>query len=385
MRPLSHSSISLYLECPQKYKFKYIDKLPEKPKSFFSFGRSVHSALEFFYNVTALPAPTLEQVLAHYKENWVREGYKSEEEEKQYLAEGDRILRDFYKKHITEFVPPFFAEYRFDLKVDGVPVTGFVDRIDKVGKDRIAIIDYKTGKAFGGDRVRTDAQLTMYQMACEELLGLQVESLTFYHLNSLTPVKGEPHSQEQVRELKTRIVTVADSIESGLFEPKPEERKCQWCDYKTLCPTYSNDGFLPAPKRLPETPVLMDGDLAALVDRYGQLMDQAVELKVEAEKVASTIVETLKEKGWVRAFGAFYEVACVTEDKWEFPDKAKVLDVIRKAGLWDDILAPSAPLVQKLMQSSSLRPEVRQRLEALGGKVERPSLRLKKIETAVQA
>jgi hypothetical protein len=33
-RPLSHSSISLYNECPQKYKFKYVDKIPEKPGPF---------------------------------------------------------------------------------------------------------------------------------------------------------------------------------------------------------------------------------------------------------------------------------------------------------------------------------------------------------------
>jgi len=186
----------MYLECPQKYKFKYVDKLPEKPKSFFSFGRSVHSALEFFYGVTALPAPALEQVLAHYKENWVSEGYKDTFEEEESFREGEQILRKFYAKHISSFTPPFFAEYRFDVQVDGVPVTGFVDRVDKVGKDGIAIIDYKTGKKFGEERVRTDAQLTMYQMACEELLGLRVESLTFYHLNSLTPFTAEPHSPD---------------------------------------------------------------------------------------------------------------------------------------------------------------------------------------------
>src|SRR5271157_4096568 len=99
MRPLSHSSITMYLECPQKYKFKYIDKLPEKPKSFFSFGRSVHTALEFFYNVTSLPAPSLERLLGHYKENWVPEGYVDSEEEARYFSEGERILREFYKKH----------------------------------------------------------------------------------------------------------------------------------------------------------------------------------------------------------------------------------------------------------------------------------------------
>ena len=46
-RVLSHSSISMYRTCPQRWKFRYIDKVPEKPRSQFSFGKSVHTALEF--------------------------------------------------------------------------------------------------------------------------------------------------------------------------------------------------------------------------------------------------------------------------------------------------------------------------------------------------
>jgi putative RecB family exonuclease len=362
----------MYVECPQKFKFRYLDKLPEKPKPFFSFGRSVHSALEFFYGVAALPAPTLEQVLASYKANWVSEGYKDAEEERKYFADGEKILRGFHAKHLADFEPPFFAEYRFDLKVDGVPVTGFVDRIDKVGTGGIAIVDYKTGKAFGEDRVRTDAQLTMYQMACEELLGLKVERMTFYHLNSLTPVTGERHSDGQVRQLRERIVTVADSIQKGLFEPTPEEAKCRWCDFKPHCPVFRDgDGFLPEPQAAAVPPQPDDG-LAALVDRYGRVLDEAAALKAE-------LAAALEAKGWVRAFGASHEVALVEEPRWEFRDKAKVLDVIKKAGLWDDILAPSAPLVQKLMDSAALAPEVRRKLESLGEKVERRALRCEKI------
>ena len=49
MRALSHSSISLYLECPLKYRYKYMDKLPEEPRHFFSFGKSVHSPDAFWH------------------------------------------------------------------------------------------------------------------------------------------------------------------------------------------------------------------------------------------------------------------------------------------------------------------------------------------------
>src|SRR5882762_4436240 len=94
-RPLSHSSITLYQECPQKYKFKYIDKIPEKPKHYFSYGQSVHLALEYFYGVKELPAPSLADLLKHFKEIWVSAGYKDDQTESQYFDDGKALLTAF--------------------------------------------------------------------------------------------------------------------------------------------------------------------------------------------------------------------------------------------------------------------------------------------------
>src|SRR6185295_39282 len=66
-RALSHSSMSTYLTCPQKWKFRYIDKIPEKPRSVFSFGKSVHTGLEFLFTRIGETLPTLEEMLAHFK------------------------------------------------------------------------------------------------------------------------------------------------------------------------------------------------------------------------------------------------------------------------------------------------------------------------------
>src|SRR5208282_6843867 len=107
-RPLSHSSISLYNECPQKYKFKYVDKIPEKPRHFFSFGQSVHLALEFFYGVKVPEPPSLPDLLKNYKEIWVSAGYKDESQELEYFEEGKRILTEFHGKHAKDYHVPFF-------------------------------------------------------------------------------------------------------------------------------------------------------------------------------------------------------------------------------------------------------------------------------------
>ncbi len=44
--PLSYSSYHTYSECPLRWKFLYVDHLPETPHGYFTFGRVVHSVLE---------------------------------------------------------------------------------------------------------------------------------------------------------------------------------------------------------------------------------------------------------------------------------------------------------------------------------------------------
>lgn len=370
-RPLSHSSLSMYAQCPQKYKFKYIDKVPEKPKHYFSFGRSVHAALEYFYGVKSLPAPALEQLLGFYKENWVSAGYKDEAQEARYFDDGKTILSLFYRKHIQDYSIPYFVEYSFTTTVEGVPVTGKVDRIDKLPDGRIAILDYKTGKALAQDRAASDSQLTMYQMACEELLGAEVARLVFYHVPSLKEQTNKRHSGEQVAELKGRIVTTAESITKGLFDPRPEERKCFWCDYKPICPVFK--GQLPPPTEAAPS----QDELGALIDRYGDLQTQSAELREQGEGLKAEVLALLKKKGYVRAFGLRYEASRALSERWEFSDKKKVLEILKKAGLYDKVLAPSAPKIEQLLADPSLDGDLKARLGELGVKVETPDLKIK--------
>jgi putative RecB family exonuclease len=53
---LSYSSYSTYLECPLRWKFLYIDRLPEVPRGYFTFGRVVHSVLEELVRPMVLPS-----------------------------------------------------------------------------------------------------------------------------------------------------------------------------------------------------------------------------------------------------------------------------------------------------------------------------------------
>ncbi|MBI5631687.1 MAG: PD-(D/E)XK nuclease family protein [Elusimicrobia bacterium] len=368
-RPLSHSSLTMYGECPQKYKFKYIDNIPEKPRHFFSFGSSVHQALEFFYGVKTLPPPSLEELLAYYKEHWLSAGYRDQVQESEYFDDGKQILTQFYNKHVRDFKLPFFVEYQFNLEVSGVPVTGKVDRIDKLADGSLSILDYKTGKALAKDRVQADAQLTMYQMACEALLGLPVARLVFYHLPTLKEQSVERHQEGLVAALRERIVSAAEAISEGAFTPKPEEKKCYWCDYKPLCPIFKHQfpGTEPA---LPRGRPASEESLGSLIDRYGELSQKSAELEEERARLQEKIIALLEEKGYVRAFGQRYQLSSTSNARWSFSDKKKVLELIKKAGLYERILAPSAPKVEQLMSDPELDLNLKAQLEELGEKTE---------------
>jgi RecB family exonuclease len=373
-RPLSHSSISLYQECPQKYKFKYVDKIPEKPRHFFSFGQSVHLALEFFYGVKVPEPPSLPDLLKNYKEIWVSAGYKDESQELEYFEEGKRILTEFHGKHAKDYHVPFFVEYAFNFEVDGVPVTGRIDRVDKLPDGKLSVLDYKTGKKLATGRLEIDAQLTMYQLACEKMLGAEVGELVFYHLPTLKQHRAARRPPALVEELTARIVTTAESITKEKFEPRPAEAVCRWCDYKPICPIFKDQSA-----GMPSVAAKAAGEpeLAALVDKYGDAVAAVESAKSGAEKAAQELLVVLKKKGYVRAFGSSYEVVLNPAVRWEFLDKKKVLEIIRKAGVYDKVLAPSAPLVNKLIEDAGTDADLRARLTELGERVDSPELKLK--------
>ena len=59
----SYSKMGMYKECPQKYKFRYVHLLPEKPKYYFAFGTALHAVMEFIFNPSRPNFPTLDETL----------------------------------------------------------------------------------------------------------------------------------------------------------------------------------------------------------------------------------------------------------------------------------------------------------------------------------
>jgi hypothetical protein len=149
---------------------------------------------------------------------------------------------------------------------------------------------------------------------------------------------------------------------------------CRWCDYKPICPIFK-DQYAGMPMAAAKSNA--EPELSALVDKYGSALAKAEAAKIEADKAGRELAALLKKKNYVRAFGAAYEVSLNPAVKWEFLDKKKVLEIIKKAGVYDKVLAPSAPLVNKLLEDPSVDGDLRAKLTELGERVDASELKIK--------
>jgi putative RecB family exonuclease len=232
---LSYSGASKYDECPFAWKCRYVDKLQERPRHFFSLGKSVHASIESFHSGSI---PPVEDMLLVLRDSWKSEGYRDEDHERECWDDAVAMVRGYHAKLVKARGEALFVELEFKVAIGrGLWVRGFMDLVERFDNRSVKVLDFKTGKPFKSGRLESDKQLTTYQMACETL-DLAVGRLSLYHLPSLSEFHVPPRNPLEVEGVKAWFHGTAERIRAGKFEPDPNDRKCRWCDYRAACPIF---------------------------------------------------------------------------------------------------------------------------------------------------
>ncbi len=362
MRPLSYTQIATYQSCPLLYRLQYIDGLKPKEKGYFSFGSVLHLCAEYFFRVKVPPPPSLNELLDYYQQSWLSEGYQSAEEEENYQAYGREILIGFWRIHSADFRMPLAIEKMFYIDIDGIKLRGFIDRVDKLDSGGLSIVDYKSNQElFPSEYLRSNLQLTLYQLAAEQLWYLPVEKLTLYHLRSNTPCSCQPRQGSQLEEARRLVVEVAENIAGNRF-PAVENQYCP-CDFPEHCPYYRHQYMgnsidsdrQAALSRIPE---------ADLVERYVSLQAEIKELECQLEEVRQMIVDFCQNEGLSRVFGREHAVTYKLVEKTGFSEDM-VRALLEPEGLWGEVLSFDQSRLRHLITGDKLAEDIRQQLKAL--------------------
>lgn len=351
----SYSRMSLYNECPLKYKFKYIDKIPEKPKKFLFIGRVIHSALELFFS--KVPPPSLDELFNFIIKEWKNTPYDQKGYAKQEYDEIDlqnilNIMKNFYLKHQDNKKIPFLLEYSTYVTIDGYKFTIIADKIEYIGNGKIVIVDYKTGKE--GDR--TPHQLYFYQKICEadpiilkkieekysdKLNSVEVDSMVYYYVENLKEIRYPRAKESEIKRFWDEAISVIENILSNKFDPTPSEKACKWCDYKEICEIYSSSHK----SRIEE-----------LSNNYLKILDQIENLKNELQEIEIKLIEEMKKinKTEIKSNGKTIKI----EKRPKIQDIIKNKDEIKKLlndfGLYEKASKVTVSSIIEMMEDPTL-------------------------------
>jgi DNA helicase II / ATP-dependent DNA helicase PcrA len=252
----SHTSIHTYLDCPLKFYYTYIVKMPEAPSEALVFGNIIHKALEIYLSkmVATKTYPPYT-----YLENAFIEKMKDSAENfndittQRLVTYGKQTLAAYYKKeyeHKKGF-DLMVLEKSLTSYINGVPFRGFIDALQYNG-NQVEIIDFKTGsfqkaktryefvtigdknQPIGGKYWRQAVLYTILfnQEPRNQGKVLQNVSFRFLELND----KGDfdtHYIQAQVEEIeavKKQVVEVWEKIQDHQFYTGCGNEKCWACN-----------------------------------------------------------------------------------------------------------------------------------------------------------
>lgn len=256
----SFTQLAAFRKCPLQYKFAFLLKIPTFGKPQLSFGKSIHSTLQQYfesilargvarqsdlftspavgYTINEPSFPPREELLALFEKNWIDDWYPSQKIKDEYFSKGKALLEKFYTDLESSSPQPRYIERDFTIRIgegaEACVLKGRIDRID-MGTEGFEILDYKTGVSKAGTTLATDdkEQLIIYQMAIEEGGGERVEKLTYYYLEDGAHVSFVATEKEKEK-IRTSISETVKTLKGSTFEPTPGWH-CRFCDFQAIC------------------------------------------------------------------------------------------------------------------------------------------------------
>lgn len=277
---LSASALNEYIECPLKFKFNRLLRIPKPQDRILALGTAVHYVLEHYHRqLMAGVRKDLDYVQFLFKKS-VEKELISEEEKSLLITEGNKLLTDYFEHYEFNFETPAEVEYGFygrqvvlenkeqrtenkdsDIANEPILLTGKIDKITWLDKDNslVKVTDYKTSSPKSQNEIKgltkssegnIYRQLVFYKLLSElddrfrpapgkpKYKIAQVE-VDFIKPNSTGKFKRELFeiSDQDVKDLKEEIYEVMSKIRNLEFGGSEDHPLCGGCEYCQMLST----------------------------------------------------------------------------------------------------------------------------------------------------
>ena len=243
-RHLSPTSAAMFRQCARRWRFRYVDRLPDPPGEAALAGTFAHRVLEDLLGLEPEDR-TMDRAKALAKEAWP--AMQADADFKALELDDDgvrnfkwvawRAIEGLWDLEDPKTVKIVETETEVSVEIGGVPFMGYIDRVEE-GADGLVISDYKSGRApgrrFSRDRLE---QVLLYAAALAELNGtLPARARLMYLGQRIDEAEVTP---ESIRDVTERLAATWEDLlrrtETGEFPPEPGPL-CGWCAFARHCP-----------------------------------------------------------------------------------------------------------------------------------------------------
>ena len=251
---LSPSRAGDFMTCPLLYRFRVIDRIPERPSPAAARGTLVHAVLERLFDMPAgsrtpaaaleLLGPEWERLLAEAPElsELFAEEADGETAHAEWLAEARTMVERYFTLEDPRRLEPASRELYVETVLEsGLQLRGYIDRVDVAPTGEVRVVDYKTGRAPRADfEARALFQMKFYALVLWRLRGTVPRLLQLMYLGNgeiLRYAPDEADLRATERKVEALWKAIRRAMDSGEWRERTS-RLCDWCDHKQRCPSF---------------------------------------------------------------------------------------------------------------------------------------------------
>ena len=145
LRTLSPSRAGDFKVCPQLFKFRSIDKIPEPPTIYQARGTTAHLALQRLFDLPP-DRRTPEALYDLFRKAWVEirddeypELFESIEEEREWGIESLHLLANYFTLEDPTAFDPIDRELDMLEQFDGMVIRGILDRMEETPVEMVLL------------------------------------------------------------------------------------------------------------------------------------------------------------------------------------------------------------------------------------------------------
>ena len=229
---LSKSKINTFIECPRKFKYRYIDEITEEANKYMLLGTEVHEIAEEIA-IELMEGNEIEDVFSNLD---------YDEKLEDHIKGLEKFFNDIYSNGYEIFSA---EEFIVDEKSN---MNGIVDIVIRNENDELIIFDYKTGQP--RDIGKYKLELCVYKILLESKYpelnvvsaGIYFTSAGAYRIANFESSNMDYFKSQSKGDIGDGDFDYVDAVVDNLYETMDRNyyitKKgylCRFCFYKEMC------------------------------------------------------------------------------------------------------------------------------------------------------